>query len=230
MKKILFVLTSHNQLGNTGKQTGFWLEEAASPYYEFRDRGFEVVLASPKGGEPPMDPKSTEEDWQTDATRRFFADETAQQQFKTTRPLAQVKAADYDALFLPGGHGPMWDLATDDTLAQLIADFAQQGSAIAAVCHGPAGLVNSRTADGTPLVQGKRLTAFTNTEEAAVELTEVVPFLLESRLKELGASFERSDDFQPHVTCDGNLITGQNPLSSVPVAQAVIDWFSASET
>lgn len=224
MKKILFVITSHDQLGETGQKTGFWLEEAANPYYQFLDEGFEVTLASPKGGEPPLDEKSTKEDSQTEATRRFFADETAQKDFKNTIPLAQVKASDYEALFLPGGHGPMWDLCQDIILAKLIEEFDRVGKVVAAVCHGPAGLLSAVKSDGKPFVSGKKVTGFTNSEETTVGLHEVVPFLLENRLIELGAEFVKAGDFQDHVIQDGNLITGQNPASSTSVAQAVISF------
>ncbi|MDJ0600098.1 MAG: type 1 glutamine amidotransferase domain-containing protein [Crocosphaera sp.] len=221
-KKILLVITSHDKLGQTGQKTGFWLEEAVNPYYRFVDAGFDVTLSSPEGGEPPMDDRSVQEESQTEDTRRFFKDETAQQQFKTTVPLTEIKAEDYDAIFLPGGHGPMWDLCQDQQLANLLEAFDRAEKIIAAVCHGPAGLILAKKADGTPLVAGKKVTSFTNSEETTVGLHEVVPFLLESKLCELGAEFVKTDDFQEKVVQDGNLITGQNPASSGAVAEAVI--------
>ncbi len=221
-KKVVLVITSHDQLGETGEKTGFWVEEAVNPYYRFLDAGFDVTLSSPKGGEPPMDEKSTQDEWQTEDTRRFFQDATAQEQFKTTIPLADIKAEDYDAIFLPGGHGPMWDLCEEKQLAHLLEGFDRAGKVIAAVCHGPAGLVLAKKADGTPLVSGKQVTGFTNSEETAVGLHEVVPFLLETRLCELGAAFVKAEDFQEKVVQDGNLITGQNPASSTAAAEAVI--------
>ncbi|MGK7897347.1 MAG: type 1 glutamine amidotransferase domain-containing protein [Xenococcus sp. (in: cyanobacteria)] len=225
MKKILFVLTSHDKLGETGQKTGFWLEEAVNPYYRFLDAGFDVTLTSPKGGEPPMDEKSILDEWQTEDTRRFFQDQTAQEVFKQTVPLAEVQAADYDAIFLPGGHGPMWDLCQDLKLAKLIEEFDRASKIVAAVCHGPAGLVGAKKADGTPLVAGKKVTAFTNSEETTVGLHEVVPFLLETRLCDLGAEFIKVEDFQAKVIQDGNLITGQNPASSTATAETVIASF-----
>lgn len=226
MKKVLFVITSHDQLGETGQKTGFWLEEAVNPYYRFLDAGFEVTLTSPKGGEPPMDEKSTRDEWQTEDTRRFFQDTTAQERFKNTVPLGQVNAADYDAIFLPGGHGPMWDLCQEQKLAQLVEEFDRAGKIIAAVCHGPAGLVSAKKPDGTPFVAGKKVTAFTNSEETTVGLHEVVPFMLETHLCDLGAEFVKAEDFQEKVVQDGNLITGQNPASSTAAAQAVIESLS----
>ena len=227
MKKIIFVITSHDKLGETGQKTGFWLEEAVNPYYRFLDAGFEVTLTSPQGGEPPMDEKSILDEWQTEDTRRFFQDKTAQEAFKHTIPLAEVQAADYDGIFLPGGHGPMWDLCQEQKLAKLIEEFDLTSKIIAAVCHGPAGLVGAKKADGTPLVAGKKVTAFSNSEETTVGLHEVVPFLLETRLCDLGAEFIKAEDFQAKVIQDGNLITGQNPASSTATAEAVIASFSS---
>ena len=222
MKKILFVITSHDKLGETGQKTGFWLEEAVNPYYRFLDAGFDVTLTSPKGGEPPMDEKSILDEWQTEDTRRFFQDQTAQEKFKHTVPLAEVQAADYDGIFLPGGHGPMWDLCQEEKLAKLLEEFDRASKIVAAVCHGPAGLVGAKKDDGTPLVAGKKVTAFSNSEETTVGLHEVVPFLLETRLCDLGAEFIKAEDFQAKVIQDGNLITGQNPASSTATAEAVI--------
>ncbi|ACB51561.1 unknown [Crocosphaera subtropica ATCC 51142] len=220
--EILLVLTSHRQLGETDQETGVWLEEAVNPYYRFLEAGFEVTLASPNGGDVPIDDKSILDEAQTEDTRHFFQDETAQKRFNNTVPLGQIKAEDYDAIFIPGGHGPMWDLCENEKLANLVEAFDCAGKIIAAVCHGPAGLLSAKKADGTPFVAGKKLTSFSNSEEETVGLHELVPFLLESRLKELGAKYANADDFQAKVVQDGNLITGQNPASSSGVAEAVI--------
>jgi putative intracellular protease/amidase len=220
--KVLIVLTSHDRLGDTGKRTGFWLEEFATPYYRLKDAGATLTLASPKGGQPPLDPKSSEEGAQTEATRRFEEDAAAQAELSRTVRLSEVDAGDYDAVFYPGGHGPLWDLAGDADSMRLIEAFLAASKPVAAVCHAPAVLVNVKRADGDPLVQGKRVTGFTNSEEAAVELTDVVPFLLEDRLKELGGRYEKADDWQAHVVVDGLLITGQNPQSSEAVADALV--------
>lgn len=221
--KILMVLTSHDQLGNTGRKTGFWLEEFAAPYYVFRDAGAEITLASPAGGQPPLDPKSGEPDSLTDATRRFEADAEARAALANTVELSGIKADEYDALFYPGGHGPLWDLAEDPHSIDLIESMYVSGKPIAAVCHAPGVLKGVTLADGSALVKGKSLTGFSNSEEAAVQLTDVVPFLLEDVLQEKGASYSRADDWQVHTVSDGNLITGQNPASSEQVAQAVLD-------
>ena len=221
--RVLIVLTSHDQLGDSGEKTGFWLEEFAAPYYRLRDAGAELVLASPKGGQPPLDPKSHEPDAQTDATRRFDGDPAAQAELGNTRRLADVDASDFDAVFYPGGHGPLWDLANDAKSIGLIEEFLNQNKPVAAVCHAPAVLLNARRGDGQPLVKGKRVTGFSNSEEAAVGLTEVVPFLLEDRLVELGGAFERADDWQSKVVVDGLLVTGQNPASSEAVADALLE-------
>jgi len=220
--KILMVLTSHAKLGNTGDRTGFWLEEFAAPYYAFVDAGAEVTLASPNGGQPPLDPKSDAEDAQTEDTRRFKADRAAQQQLAHTYTLADVDAADFDAVFYPGGHGPMWDLAENVDSQALIRAFVEGGKPVGAVCHAPAALTGVRTDNGY-LTAGKRVTGFTNEEEEAVGLTDVVPFLLENRLKQRGAQFRRGDAWAPHVEVDGLLVTGQNPASSAPAAEALID-------
>ncbi len=221
--KILIVLTSHDQLGDTGRKTGFWLEEFASPYYRLKDAGAEIVLASPKGGQPPLDPKSNEPDFQTDATRRFEADEQAKAELADTRRLSEVSAADFDGVFYPGGHGPLWDLTNDADSIQLVERFLADNKPVAAVCHAPAVLLNVTGADGEPLTSGKRVTGFSNSEEAAVELTDVVPFLLEDRLKEQGADYEKAGDWEPFVVVDGLLITGQNPASSEGVADALLE-------
>ena len=228
--RILMVLTSHDTLGTTGEKTGFWLEEFAAPYYAFVDAGVQVTLASPEGGQPPLDPKSDQEDTQTEDTDRFKQDEDAQERLANTLPLGNVEAADYDAVFFPGGHGPMWDLATDETTSRLLADFFEADKPVAAVCHGPAALVSVTDADGTSYLDGKRVTGFTNTEEEAVGLTEVVPFLLENRLRELSGSFEHADDFEPFVVSDGHLITGQNPASSAPAAEALLETLGIEAT
>lgn len=220
--KILLVLTSHDQLGNTGHKTGFWLEEFASPYYVFKDAGAQITLASPKGGQPPIDPKSDAPDAQTAATRRFAEDAEAQRLLATSLPLAQVRAEDFDALFYPGGHGPLWDLAEDATSIALIERFIALGKPVGAVCHAPGVLRHVKAADGTPLVRGKRVTGFSNSEEAAVELTDVVPFLVEDMLKDHGGVYGRAADWHSHVEVDGLLVTGQNPASSDASAEALL--------
>ncbi|EJO28153.1 type 1 glutamine amidotransferase domain-containing protein [Achromobacter marplatensis] len=221
--KILIVLTSHDTLGNTGRKTGFWLEEFAAPYYAFVDAGATVTLASPKGGQPPLDPKSDDPDAQTDATRRFRQDAEAQRVLASTRRLADVQAADYDAVFYPGGHGPLWDLAEDTKSVGLIETMLAAGKPVSAVCHAPGVLRHAKTADGKPLVQGRQVTGFSNAEEAAVQLTDVVPFLVEDELTRLGGLYSSGSDWQPHVVSDGLLVTGQNPASSVGVAQALLE-------
>jgi putative intracellular protease/amidase len=220
--KIVMVLTSHDELGSTGKKTGFWLEEFAAPYYVFKDAGAEITLASPHGGQPPLDPKSAEKDFQTASTERFNRDREAQAALANTVPLKSISPADYDALFYPGGHGPLWDLAEDKDSIALIEAMYAQGKPVAAVCHAPGVLRHARSAVGTPLVQHKSVTGFSNTEEAAVGLTEVVPFLVEDELKKAGGNYTKGTDWQAHVVCDGNLITGQNPASSEPAAKAVL--------
>jgi len=221
--KILMVITSHDKLGDTGRKTGFWLEELAAPFYVFKDAGAEIVLASPKGGQPPLDPKSNEPNFQTDLTRRFEADGDANAQLASTLRLDTVKADDYDTVFYPGGHGPMWDLAEDQNSIDLIEAFLAAGKTVALVCHAPGALRHVKTPDGKPLVQGKKVTGFTNTEEEAVGLTKVVPFLVEDELKAKGGIFSKADDWQPFVLTDGQLITGQNPASSGPAAKVLID-------
>ena len=220
--KILMVLTSHDKLGDTGRKTGFWLEELAAPYYVFKDAGAEIVLASPKGGKPPLDPKSSEPDFQTDTSRRFEADAAANAQLASTLRLGTIKQQDFDAVFYPGGHGPLWDLAEDQNSSTLIEAFVAANKPIALVCHAPGVLRNVEALDGSPLVEGKKVTGFTNTEEEAVGLTKVVPFLVEDDLKAKGGLFSRTDDWGVHVVTDGLLITGQNPASSGPAAEVLL--------
>jgi len=221
--KILMVLTSHDRLGDTGKKTGFWLEEFAAPYYVFKDAGAQITLASPKGGQPPLDPKSDEPDAQTAATRRFGQDPEAQAALASTRKLSEVDRDGFDAVFFPGGHGPLWDLAEDaDAIALIEANHAA-GKPVAAVCHAPAVFRHTRAADGSPLVRGKSVTGFTNTEEAAVGLTDVVPFLVEDMLVANGGRYAKKDDWQSHAITDGHLVTGQNPASSEAAAHAVLE-------
>ena len=212
--KILMVLTSHDQLGNTGKKTGFWLEEFAAPYYILKDAGAAITLASPKGDQPPLDPKSDLPENLTELTKRFRADKAAQAELANTKKLSDVSADDYDAVFYPGGHGPMWDMPDNTTSIALIEAFVKAGKPVGAVCHAPAALVNVRGVDGEYLVKGKRVTGFTNAEEEAVGLSKVVPFLLEDRLKERGGLYSKGADWAPYVQVDGKLVTGQNPASS----------------
>lgn len=219
---ILMVLTSHDRLGDTGKKTGFWLEEFAAPYYVFIDEGLDVTLASPAGGQPPLDPKSDEPDAQTDATRRFHEDLDAQKALANTLRLADVKAGDYDAIFYPGGHGPLWDLAQDPNSIRLIETFERAGKPIGFVCHAPGVLRQVRAANGEPLVRGRHVTGFSDDEEAAVGLTDVVPFLVEDELKRLGGRYEKADNWRSHVVGDGRLVTGQNPASSEEAARTVL--------
>ena len=221
--KALMVLTSHDQLGDTGRKTGFWLEELAAPYYAFRDAGAEVVLASPKGGQPPLDPKSNEPSFQTDLTRRFEADAAAKAQLAATLRLDSITQADFDTVFYPGGHGPMWDLAEDENSVALIQSFLAAGKPIALVCHAPGVLRHAKAPDGKPLVEGKKVTGFTNTEEEGMGLTEVVPFLVEDELKAKGGLYSKGPDLAPYVVSDGLLITGQNPKSSSLAAKFLID-------
>lgn len=219
---ILMVLTSHNRLGTTGEKTGFWLEEFAAPYYVFQDAGCSITLASPNGGQPPLDPKSELPDFQTAATQRFNQDPAAQKQLANTLPLAQMRADDFDGVFYPGGHGPLWDLTHSPYSVRLIENFISQSKPVAAVCHAPAVLLHAKATDGQPLVKNHAVTAFTNSEEAGVGLTEVVPFLLEDALKARGCCFVKADDWSENCCVDGLLITGQNPQSSEATAQALI--------
>ncbi|WP_338647479.1 type 1 glutamine amidotransferase domain-containing protein [Pseudomonas sp. ML2-2023-3] len=220
--KVLMVLTSHDQLGDTGLKTGFWLEEFAAPYYVFKDAGAEVVLASPAGGQPPLDPKSELPDFQTDMTHRFSADPDARRALANTVKLDTVNSKDFDAVFYPGGHGPLWDLAESKTSIELIQSFERSGKPIGFVCHAPGVLRHVKAADGAPLVKGRRVTGFTNGEEAAVELTDVVPFLIEDEFQSLGGFYEKGPDWAPFVIEDGKLVTGQNPASSEGVAKALV--------
>ncbi|MDH0428109.1 type 1 glutamine amidotransferase domain-containing protein [Stutzerimonas stutzeri] len=220
--KVLMVLTSHDQLGATGEKTGFWLEEFAAPYYVFLDAGAEVVVASPAGGQPPLDPKSDLPDFQTPATDRFKGDSAAQQVLANTVKLNGIRAVDFDAVFYPGGHGPLWDLAESTDSIALIEALERSGKPTAFVCHAPGVLRHVRTADGEPLVKGRRVTGFTNGEEAAVQLTDVVPFLIEDEFKALGGQYEKIADWQPHTIVDGQLVTGQNPASSEGTAEALL--------
>ncbi len=220
--KVLMVLTSHDKLGNTGEKTGFWLEEFAAPYYVFKDAGAEISLASPLGGQPPLDPKSDTPDFQTEFTHRFKADTTAQSVLASTLKLTDISADNFDAVFYPGGHGPLWDLAEDATSIALIEAMLEAGKLVAAVCHAPGVLRHSKDPDGTSVVQGKTVTGFANTEEEAVGLTTIVPFLVEDMLKENGGKYSKAKDWHPHVVTDGLLITGQNPASSEPAAKALL--------
>ncbi len=220
--KILMVLTSHDQLGTTGKKTGFWLEEFAAPYYTFVDAGADVVLASPAGGQPPLDPKSDAPDAQTGFTHRFAADPAAQHALANTVRLDSISAADFDAVFYPGGHGPLWDLAESATSIELIKAFVAADKPTAFVCHAPGVLRHVTTADGAPLAQGRHVTGFSDSEEEAVGLTKVVPFLLEDVFATQGARYEKGPDWASHVVADGKLITGQNPASSEAAASALL--------
>jgi putative intracellular protease/amidase len=224
--KILMVLTSHDQLGDTGLKTGFWLEEFAAPYFLFKDAGVEITIASPKGGQPPLDPKSNEPQFQTELTRRFERDLGAQAVLANSLRLETVSQSDFDTVFYPGGHGPMWDLAEDLASVRLIESVLAAGKPLALVCHAPVALHRAHKPDGSPLVKGKRVTSFTNSEEEAMGLTKVVPFLVEDELRRLGAIYSSADDFQPHVVSDGLLITGQSPASSGPTAQTLLDRFA----
>ncbi|MDX8451179.1 type 1 glutamine amidotransferase domain-containing protein [Mesorhizobium sp. VK9D] len=224
------VLTSHDTLGETGKKTGFWLEELAAPYYVFNEAGAEVILASPKGGQSPLDPKSDEPMFQTDLTRRFNADEVAKAQLAETVPLDNLDQKDFDSVFYPGGHGPLWDLAEDPNSIQLIESFIAAGKPIALVCHAPGVLRHVTNADGTPFVQGRYVTGFTNSEEEAVGLTKVVPFLVEDQLINLGAVFSKVKDWGVHTVVDGLLVTGQNPASSSEAAEALVATLSQMKT
>lgn len=220
--KVLMVLTSHDQLGNTGKKTGFWLEEFAAPYYTFKDANAEIVLASPAGGQPPLDPKSDLPEFQTALTHRFKADAAAQQALAHTVPLASVNVQDFDTVFYPGGHGPLWDLAESPVSIRLIEAFDRAGKPVGLVCHAPGALRHVKAANGEPLIKGRRVTGFTNGEEAAVALTDVVPFLIEDEFKALGGLYEKGPDWAPYVVVDSRLVTGQNPASSEGVAQALL--------
>ncbi|MCB7479704.1 type 1 glutamine amidotransferase domain-containing protein [Christiangramia sediminis] len=221
--KVLFVLTSHDELGDTGNKTGFWIEEFANPYYKLLDKGVDITVATPKGGKAPIDPSSDTEDAQTEDTKRFKNDEAAQKVINTTKVLSEIHPKDYDAVFYPGGHGPLWDLSKDQDSITLIETFNAAKKPIGFVCHAPAALKNVKGKDGEPLVKGKKVTGFTNTEEKAVELTEVVPFLVEDMLKENGGIYSKAGDWEEYALVDGNLVTGQNPASSGLVAEKLYE-------
>lgn len=220
--KVLFVVTSHNKMGDTDVKTGLWIEEFATPYYYLIDQGVEVTIASPKGGQPPIDPKSESPDFQTEATKRFFGDKETQQVFGNTLKIKDVDPEEYDAVFYPGGHGPLWDLAKDKNSTKLIENFYEDNKPVAFVCHGPAALKNAKDRNGNPLVKGKKVTGFTNTEEAAVQLSDVVPFLISEMLTGLGGIYQSGNDWSSFAVEDGLLITGQNPQSSELVAQMLL--------
>lgn len=219
--KVLMVLTSHEELGDTGKKTGFWVEEFAAPYYILADAGVEVTLASPKGEQPPIDPKSTEENAQTEATKRFYKDEDLQKKLANTKKLEYVKASEFDGVFYPGGHGPLWDLANDLKSIALIEDFYNQMKPMAFVCHAP-GVLGNVEIHNEPLVRGKNVTGFANSEEEAVGLTDVVPFLVEDKMNQMGANYSKGEDWSSYVKVDGTLITGQNPASSADAARELL--------
>jgi len=224
INKILFVVTSHDELGNTGKKTGLWIEEFAAPYYKLHDLGKEIVIASPKGGQAPIDPKSDLPENRTEATKRYYSDKETQDKLSNTVMLSTVSADDFDAIFYPGGHGPMWDLPDDEDSIKLIESFYNNGKPVTLVCHAPVALKNVKTPDGEWLIKGKRVTAFANSEEETAQLTHVVPFLLEDMLKERGANFEKGEDWRPFVTREGLLITGQNPASSILAVDTLLDY------
>lgn len=225
-KRILVVLTSHDQLGDTGEKTGFWLEELAAPYYVFKDAGADVTLASPNGGQPPLNPKSDADDSQTDETRRFKQDDEAKAALAATHRLNNMYAGDFDAVFYPGGHGPLWDLVNDQDSIKLIENFIAQGKPVASVCHAPIVLINAKNSLGEPLVKGRQVTGFTNGEEQAVGLTDIVPHLVEDALQQCGGIYSKADDFTVYVREDGQLITGQNPPSSAATAEALMAWLA----
>jgi putative intracellular protease/amidase len=223
MKKVLFVLPSHDKLGDTGQKTGYWLEEFASPYYEFIDNEYDVTIASPKGGKPPVDPKSLQPENQTEYTKRLQNDQEAKEKLENTLILSEVSPDEYDTLFLPGGHGPMWDLSQDRDLKKLVERFYNNNKIISAVCHGPAGLIQATDKNGDSILKNKRITGFTNDEEEFVKLDKTVPFSLENKLKELGGHFEKTENFKPFIVSDGQIITGQNPASSFLAARKVVE-------
>lgn len=223
---VLMVLTSHADLGNTGEKTGFWVEEFAAPYYVLTDAGIQVTLASPAGGQPPIDPKSEMADFQTASTKRYDEDSVVQQLMANTQKLSEINPADFDAVFYPGGHGPLWDLATDQNSINLIESLIKANKPVAAVCHASAVLINAKSENGEPLVQGKAVTGFTNTEEAAVQLTDIVPFLVENELIKKGGDYQKAADWNAFAVQDGLLITGQNPQSSELAAQKLLQHLS----
>ena len=221
--KVLIVLTSHGELGNSGHKTGFWIEEFAAPYYTLKDAGAEIIITSPKGGQPPIDPKSAEPANQTEATKRFDKDQNLRQLLANTKKLSEISADDFDGVFFPGGHGPLWDLTNDANSIKLIQNFWSAKKPVAAVCHAPAVLLNVKDENGEPLLKGKNVTGFTNTEEEAVQLTDVVPFLLEDELKNKGGNYSKKEDWASYVVKDGLLITGQNPASSEEAARQLLE-------
>ena len=227
--KVLFVLTSHSELGNTGKKTGFWIEEFAAPYYVLADAGVSLTIASPKGGQPPIDPKSEAADAQTPATERFNADAELKEKLANSVVLSDVKQGDYDAVFYPGGHGPLWDLANDKTSISLIESFYNNQKPVAFVCHAPGALIKVKAPNGDPLVKGKEVTGFSNSEEDAVQLTDVVPFLVEDELQRLGGVYTKGADWGAYVKKDGLLITGQNPGSSEEAAKVLLATLEAGQ-
>lgn len=227
-KKILFVVTSADQVKTTGARTGIWIEEFATPYYMLTEQGFSITIVSPNGGRAPIDPKSTLPDYTTESVKRFFNDTAAQEQLEHTRRLTDVNPSDYDAVFYPGGHGPMWDLPENTTSIRIIETFYKQGKPVALVCHAPAALKNVKAANGEPLIKGKRVAGFSNSEEKAGQSTDAVPFMLEDMLKEKGATYVGSGDWQPFAVADGLLITGQNPASAEPVAKKIIEALAAA--
>ncbi|MGY5352672.1 type 1 glutamine amidotransferase domain-containing protein [Wenyingzhuangia sp. IMCC45533] len=222
MKKVLFVLTSHDTLGDTGEKTGFWIEEFASPYYLLKDNGIAITIASPKGGQPPIDPKSATEEFETEATVRFNKDKETQEILAQTLKLEEVDHRDYDAIFFPGGHGPLWDLANNQHAIKLIENFYSHQKYVSAVCHAPAVFKYPKNYEGIPLIKGKMASGFTNGEEEGVGLTDVVPFLVEDMLKENGANYQKGKDWEPFAVEDGLIITGQNPASSELVAKKLL--------
>jgi putative intracellular protease/amidase len=228
--KVLFVLTSHSELGNTGEKTGFWIEEFAAPYYVMKDAGVEITLATPKGGQPPIDPKSDAPENQTEATKRFKEDKELQQLLSNTKKLSEVSADEFDGIFYPGGHGPLWDLSNDSNSIRLIESFWKTKKPVAAVCHAPSVLLNVKDENNEPLVKGKNVTGFTNTEEQAVKLTDVVPFLLEDELRNKGGKYSKTGDWGEHVVSDGLLITGQNPASSEEAARRLLEMMRSAKS
>lgn len=222
MKNVLFILTSHEELGNTGEKTGFWIEEFAAPYFLLKDKGIQITLASPKGGQPPIDPKSDQPESQTPATIRFKADQDTQKILSQTKKLSEVSASDFDAVFYPGGHGPLWDLAEDKDSIALIENFYNSGKTVAAVCHAPAIFKHTKAENGEFIVKDKKVTGFTNTEEEAVQLTDIVPFLVEDMLKANGGIYSKKGDWEEYAVEDGLIITGQNPASSELVAEILL--------
>lgn len=227
--KVLIVLTSHSDLGDTGQKTGFWIEEFAAPYYVMADAGVDLTIASPLGGQPPIDPKSDAPENQTEATKRFHSDEELKTKLSKSVKLSEINEADYNAVFYPGGHGPLWDLANDKNSISLIEAFYNNNKPVALVCHAPGALIHVKSENGEPLVKGKQVTGFSNTEEEAVQLTEVVPFLLEDEMKKLGATYSKGADWGSYVKKDGLLITGQNPGSSEETAKLLLETLKASK-